>query len=172
MVYGTTGCGKSTLAARLAAARNLPYHAIDDLTWEPNWTPVPLERQRELIADLVARDEWVIDAGYGTWLDLVLPRVELIVSLDYPPPFIFFRLLRRTLLRVIDKKPICNGNRENWRQMLSRDSILIWFFKSYKRKRTRMRAWAAESPGSVLLFSRPRDAAAWMLSSQPEDLNT
>jgi len=164
MVYGTTGCGKSTLAARVAAAANLPYHSVDDLTWEPGWKTVSLERQREAIADIVARDTWVLDSAYATWLDLVLPRVELIVGLDYPPPFIFLRLLRRTALRTIDKRPGCNGNRETLRGALSRDSILVWFFKSYRRKRMRIRGWTAEPPCQVVRFNRPRDAEAWLRS--------
>ncbi|MHB8635688.1 MAG: AAA family ATPase [Fimbriimonadaceae bacterium] len=164
MVYGTTGSGKTTLAARIGAAAGLPYHAIDNLTFEPGWVQVPPEKQREVIAAVVAGDAWVIDAGYSQWLDVVLRRVDLIVGLDYPPPLIFFRLLRRTLLRLVDGKPICNGNRETLRMMLSRESILLWFFKSYKRKRSRMRGWAANPPCQVLRFARPADAAAWLRS--------
>ncbi|MBA3782459.1 MAG: hypothetical protein H0X12_11490 [Nocardioides sp.] len=42
------------------------------------------ERQRELIGDVVATDRWVLDTAYGAWLDVVLPRVDLNVALDYP----------------------------------------------------------------------------------------
>ena len=168
MVYGTTGSGKSTLAARIGASTGMPYHAVDELTWEPGWIAVTPERQREIIGNLVAGEEWVIDAGYAQWLDLVLPRVELIVGLDYPPPFIFLRLLRRTLLRLVDGKPICNGNRETLRLMLWRDSILLWFFKSYKRKRTRIRAWAAAQQPTVLVFARPREADEWLRALGPQ----
>ncbi|MCY4725464.1 hypothetical protein NYO98_04165 [Nocardioides sp. STR2] len=56
-----------------------------------------------------------------------------------------------------------NGNVETWRAMASRDSIIVWHFRSFARKRSRMRAWAA-SPGGpqVLLFRRPRDLEAWI----------
>ena len=37
VVYGVTGSGKSTLAARIGARLGLPYHSVDDLTWEPGW---------------------------------------------------------------------------------------------------------------------------------------
>ena len=137
---------------------------MDDLTFEANWKPVPPERQREIVANITAQDAWVIDTAYSAWLDVVLTRAELIVGLDYPPPLIFLRLLRRTALRVIDKRPICNGNRETLRMTLSRDSILVWFFKSYRRKRTRMRGWKAEPPCHVVVFSGPRDAEAWLRS--------
>jgi len=162
MVYGTTGSGKSTLAARISKATGLPYHAIDDLTWLPGWVEVSEERQREIMTELVAGDEWVIDSGYAKWLDLVLPRVELIVGLDYPPPIIFFRLVRRTLGRVMTRKPICNGNRESFLMMLSKNSILLWFFKSYKRKRARMRQMFVELPCELVCFSKPREANDWL----------
>jgi adenylate kinase family enzyme len=164
MVYGTTGSGKSTLAARIGEATGLPYHAIDDLTWLPGWQVVPSDRQREIIAELVAGDEWVIDSGYAKWLDLVLPRVDLIVGLDYAPALIFSRLVRRTFTRIVTGERVCNGNREQLRMQLSRNSILLWFFKSYRRKRARMREFFTELPCDLVCFTRPRDATTWLRS--------
>lgn len=64
---------------------------------------------------------------------------------------------------AITKAPRCNGNVETWRAMLSRRSIIRWHFRSFARKRARMRAWAA-SPDApeVLLFRRPRELEAWI----------
>lgn len=68
------------------------------------------------------------------------------------------RLLRRTVIRVVDRQPICNGNVETPRQAFSRDSIIVWHFRSFARKRATMRAWAARAEGPpVLLVRRPRD---------------
>jgi hypothetical protein len=44
-------------------------------------------------------------------------------------------LLRRTLRRVVSQEELWNGNRESWRMMLSRDSILLWFLHTYWRRR-------------------------------------
>jgi adenylate kinase family enzyme len=46
VVYGVTGSGKSTLAARIGQRLGVPYHSVDDLTWEPGWVQVPDEVQR------------------------------------------------------------------------------------------------------------------------------
>jgi adenylate kinase family enzyme len=169
MVYGTTGSGKSTLAKRISLATGLPYHSIDDLTWMPNWQEVSLSGQREIIGRVVAEDRWVIDAGYGKWLDVVLPRVELIVGLDYPPPIIFFRLLRRTARRIVTGESICNGNRERLRMQFKKDSILIWFFKSYKRKRMRMRELFVGLSCDLIRFAQPREAAQWLKTLDSSD---
>ncbi len=138
---------------------------VDELTWLPGWVPVPEEQQRRELAEIVAGDRWVLDSAYGAWLDVVLPRADLVVGLDYPRWLSFQRLVRRSLMRIVDQRPVCNGNTESLRLLLQRDSILVWHFRSFTRKRTRMRAWAAASDGPpVLLFARPRALEAWLRS--------
>lgn len=165
MVYGVTGSGKTTLARKIGEKTGLPWHSVDDLTWEPGWIAVPADEQRRRIQAICDRPEWVLDTAYGQWRDIPLASVELIVALDYPRWLSFFRLLRRSIQRAIDKRPICNGNIESFKLMLSHDSILFWHFKSFKSKRTRIAAWAAQSDGpKVLRFRRPKDADLWLRS--------
>ncbi len=167
LVYGVTGSGKTVAAQRIAARNGLPLVLADELTWQPGWVPVPEQEQRELFATVAAEDRWVLDSAYGAWLDVVLPRAELIVALDYPRWFSLQRLTRRTLIRSIDKKPICNGNTESLRGIFGEDSIIRWHFRSFARKRQRMRQWAAADDGPpVLLFSRPKDLERWISRSR------
>jgi adenylate kinase family enzyme len=49
LVYGVTGSGKTTLAARISAATGIPWHSVDDLTGEAGWVPVPTKEQRRRI---------------------------------------------------------------------------------------------------------------------------
>jgi len=97
MVYGATGSGKTTAAARISVATGIPWTAVDDLTWEPDWVAVSEEEQRRKISEVCARDVWLLDTAYGAWLDIPLANVELIVALDYPRWFSLQRLVRRTL---------------------------------------------------------------------------
>lgn len=172
-VYGVTGSGKTTTAAAIAEATGLPWHSVDDLTWQPGWIPVPPEEQRSRIAAICADDRWILDTMYGQWLDVPLPRVELIVALDYPRWLSFSRLLRRTVARIIDRQTICNGNVETLRSQLGKDSILRWHFQSFAKKRDRIEAWAnacstGERP-TVLRFRRPRDLQRWIDRLTPVD---
>ena len=163
LVYGVTGSGKSTLARRVAARLQLPYHSIDDLTWEPDWTPVPDEVQRDRVRAVCAGQAWVIDSAYAKWLDLALARTDLIVGLDLPRRVSLTRLVRRTVARIVQRTSICNGNAETWRGALfSRDSLVVFHFRSFARKRRRMRAWQADPdfPETVLLRS-PADVRRW-----------
>jgi len=144
LVYGVTGSGKSTLAAKISSATGIPWHSVDDLTWEPGWTEVPIDEQRRRIEAICRREEWILDSGYSKWLDIPMARVELIVGLDYPRWQSFGRLCRRTVIRMVDRTSICNGNRESLRNTFSKDSLLIWHFTSFKGKRRRIRAWEAD----------------------------
>ena len=126
---------------------------------------VPEEEQRRKIGEVCARDEWLLDTAYGAWLDVPLANVELIVALDYPRWFSLQRLLRRTLARVIDKQPICNGNIETWREIFSRESIIGWHFRSLGRKHERITRWAASAEAPrVIRFTSSRRLDAWIES--------
>lgn len=165
LVYGVTGSGKTTLAARISAATGLPWHSVDDLTWEAGWVPVPVEEQRRRIAAICAGDRWILDTAYGQWLAIPLARADMIVALDYPRLVSLARLVRRTAMRIIDSKPICNGNRETARTALSPDSILVWHFRSFARKRRRIRNWATDPSGpEVVRMTRPWDTEVWLRS--------
>ena len=167
LIDGVTGSGKTTLARKVAERTGLPFHSVDDLTWEPGWREVPAEEQRRRIAAICADERWIIDSGYSKWVDLVLARTDLIVALDYPRWLSLARLGRRTLARSLDRRPICNGNAESFRQMLSRQSILLWHFRSFARKRARMRAWAADPDGPpVIRLTSPAATRRWLTGLQ------
>jgi hypothetical protein len=63
------------------------------------------------------------------------PHAQLIIALDYSHWFPLQRLLRRTITRLFDHREICNGYRESLRGFFSRDAIIVWHVKSFKRKR-------------------------------------
>jgi adenylate kinase family enzyme len=163
LVYGVTGSGKSILAAQISAATGIPWHSVDDLTWEPGWVPVDHEEQRRRIAVICARPAWILDTAYGKWLDVPLARAEVIVALDYPRWLSLSRLTTRTVRRLVDRRTICNGNRETLRQTLGPGSILRWHFQSFARKRARIRAWANNPRGArVVRLTTPRQATRWL----------
>lgn len=162
-MYGVTGSGKTTMAREIAARTGLAWHEVDNLTWEPGWVTVPVDEQRRRVAAICAGERWILDTAYGAWLEVPLARVELIVALDYPRWRSLWRLIRRTLQRNLDHKPICNGNTESLRQTFSRDSIILWHFQSFARKRDRIRAWAADESGpAVVRLTSPAAARRWL----------
>ena len=95
-----TGSGKSTAALRIGEVTGL------------------------LVTLVTAQDRWVLDSSYGAWLDIVLPRVQLVVGLDYPRWFSLQRLIRLTAHGIVTGAQRCNGNTESLANALSRNSIV------------------------------------------------
>lgn len=164
LIYGVTGSGKTTLAAKLSQITGIPWTEVDTLTWEPGWREVPLDEQRARIEAKCAGDAWILDSAYSKWIDIPLARVELIIGLDFPRWVSFGRLVRRTFGRALDRKPICNGNTESFRIIFSRESILAWHFRSFHRKAERIRKWEGTGEYAVQRFTRPRHVDEWLLA--------
>lgn len=162
LVYGAAGSGKSTMAEIIGELTGIPVTSVDDICWSPGWVPMPKEQQIATFDRITRADAWILDSAYGSWRDLALERSDLVVALDYTRMTSLGRLLRRTARRMIDGQEVCNGNRETWRGVFARDSVVVWHFTSYRRKRAEMRAWAAAASGPpVIRLERPVDARAF-----------
>lgn len=168
LVYGTTGSGKSRLATRISELTAIPYHDADAITWQPNWQQVSAEVQREEFSRICAQEKWVLDSAYDGWRDVVFDRADLVVALDYSRALSLTRLIRRTTRRLITRELACNGNVESLRQVFSSDSILLWHFRSFSRKRRRIREWSVSPTGPAMIrFSTPAAAQEWAESLAP-----
>ena len=157
LLHGVTGSGKSTAAVAIGARLSLPVHLADEeFGWLPGWVQRPAEGMRTLADVAAAEPAWVFDTSYGSFRDLVEPRAQVAIGLDYPRWISLGPLLKRTFTRVIDRRPISTANVETFRQMFSLDSILVWHFRCFTRKRATMRGWAARAEGPPdMLVRRP-----------------
>ena len=164
LFYGVTGSGKSSAARAYAAASGLPeFSADDDIGWLPGWQQRTVEQQRQIAAEIAAHDRWVLDSAYGVWRDIVVPRAELVVALDYPRWLSLSRLLHRSLRRVMAKQPVCNGNVETLARLFAKDSIVYWHFNSFARKRRIFKEWQSNPDmPPVIAFRWPRDLDEWL----------
>ena len=63
-VFGNAGGGKSTLARRLAELTGLPLYVVDMMQFRSGGAKVSHEEFLRTHADLLRRDEWIID-GFG-----------------------------------------------------------------------------------------------------------
>jgi hypothetical protein len=64
-VFGNAGAGKSTLAKRLAQLTGLPLYPLDLIQYRPGGAAVPQEEYLKAHAELLRKDEWIID-GFGS----------------------------------------------------------------------------------------------------------
>ena len=97
LVIGIPGAGKSTFTRALAAKTGLPIIHLDTEFWQPGWKITPRAEWRPKVAELIARDAWIVDGNFGATLDLRLPRADAVVWFDYPRHI----CLRRAVWRVL-----------------------------------------------------------------------
>ncbi len=168
VVIGTSGAGKTTFARTLASILASPHVELDAIHWGPNWTPRNRDAFRELTEKATLQELWVVDGNYHVVRDIVWPRATTIVWLNYPFLIVFWRVLSRTLKRLIRREGLFAGNRESFRlTFLSRESLLWWVITTYSRRRREFRAWF--DPGvfsnvSLLEFHSPDQAEKFLKS--------
>lgn len=104
----------------------------------------------------------MLDTAYGHWRDVVVPRAQLIVALDYPRYVSLARLLRRTARRVVTRELVCDQNQESIRQAVSRDSIILWHTRSFTTKRQQLDWESGPTAPPVVRLRSPRAAEAWL----------
>jgi len=169
VVHGVTGSGKSTLARRLGDIIGIAPTDVDRLSWRPGWVQVPQDEQRATFEALTRTDVWLLDATYGAWRDLAVERADLLVALSYPRRLSLTRLLRRTVVGIVTRREVCNGNHETWRSLVGSRSIVAWHFRSFARERDRIRGWASAGAGPpVVVLHGPRDAEAFLERARRE----
>jgi len=133
VVVGSTGSGKSTLAARIASRMEITHIEMDALFWGPGWTELPYSELRPLVDKVTDEPEWVVDGNYSRTRDIIWPKADILVWLDFPLSLIIYRLWWRTLRRVFLREKLWNENRERfWAQFLSRDSLFLWALKKHR----------------------------------------
>lgn len=168
VVIGTTSSGKSTLARRLSERLGGDFVELDALYWQANWTPATLEGFRANVETATSKQSWVVAGNYHVVRDLIWPRAEAVIWLDYPFLVVFWRLLTRTVRRGWTQEELWNGNREKfwWHlKVWSEDSLFHWLFKTYwrrKRETPILLAFPEHEHLKVFHLMSPREAEEWL----------
>ncbi len=168
VVIGTTSSGKTTLASQLAEKLNTDFIELDGLHWEANWVEAPDEIFRERVDKATSTSNWVVAGNYSVARDLIWPRAQTLIWLDYPFHIVFWRLLTRTLRRSIMREELWHGNRESFLTHLklwSENSLFHWLFKTYwrrKREYPMLFALPENSHLQVIHFKHPKETEAWL----------
>lgn len=166
-VVGTSGSGKTTFARQIAQRMGVPHVELDALHWEPNWQEAPVEVFQQRVETALSEDAWVVDGNYSAIRSVVWGRADTVVWLDFSFPIVFARILKRTARRVFTREELWNtGNRESLRMtFLSRDSILLWVLRTYRRRRREYPELFKRPENAhlqVIRLESPRCAAAWL----------
>ena len=113
VIVGNSGSGKTTLAGRLAARKGCDHIELDSLYHLEDWRQAETGEFRAAVAARVAGDRWVACGNYASKVaDLVWARADTMVVFDFPRRIVMWRVVRRTLRRMIRREELWNGNRE------------------------------------------------------------
>jgi adenylate kinase family enzyme len=138
VVYGPTGSGKTTVAARIAQCLSVPHIELDAVFWLPDWTKKPPDDFRVEVTALLESQQngWVCDGNYSRVRDVILPRADTVIWLRLPFRVTFWRVLKRTVSRARREEVLWGTNRESLlKAFFSWDSLLRYAITGQRRHR-------------------------------------
>lgn len=96
MIIGYSGSGKSTLARFVSEAEQLPLLHLDSVQFTANWEERDKTEARQIVAEFLKQDGWVIDGNYSDYLyEQRLAEADRIIFLNFPR----WTCLRRVMMR-------------------------------------------------------------------------
>ena len=163
LVAGTSGAGKTTLAAAIGRVLAVPHVEIDALFHGPGWTPRPSFEAD--VRAFAAAPEWVTEWQYGVVRPLLLERADLLVWLDLPRTQVLRQVVRRTVRRRLRRTRLWSGNVEPplWTILSEPDHIVRWAWTSHPTTGPRVEAAQRSRPELPMVRLRSRsDVTRWL----------
>ncbi len=135
MVIGNAGGGKSTLCQAICRKHGLPYHAIDQIQWKPNWLATPKAEYDHQHHDLISRDRWLID-GYGSWdsVEARLRACDTIIFVDHPIHIHYWWATKRQVTSLFFGRPDGPEGCRMWPVTIRLFRMMWWLHRDMRPK--------------------------------------
>lgn len=137
VVYGTSGSGKSTFAAALGKALDVPCIELDLINWLPGWIGRNTTDPSGFLADVktaIGAENWVATGAYSGVRDIMWKRATDIVYVDLPRNVIMGQVIKRSLHRAASGEDVFPGCKENWARLLTAEHPIRWAWSTYQRR--------------------------------------
>ena len=170
-VFGNAGGGKSTLARRLAELTGLPLYVVDMMQFRPGGMKVSQHEFLQAHADLLRRDEWIID-GFGSealaWERFAAADTLIYVDL---PLFTHHRWVTKRLIRGLfadppgwpDNSPLWSSSIQSYR--------VLWLCHRHLTPKYRQLVTEAAASKRVHHLRSPAQIQSFMETVKNERLN-
>ena len=166
-IIGTSGSGKTTLATQLARRIGAEHVELDALHWGPNWTGKTPAEFTPVVEAATAGAAWCVCGNYNAVVtQIVWPRADTVIWLDYPMSITAYRVVKRTIRRWWRGETLWAGNRERlWTQLCMPDSLWLYVVKTWRRNRRQYPLKLSElrrQGKHIYRFRSPRQTAEWL----------
>lgn len=120
MIVGQPGSGKSTLARLLGDKTGLPVFHMDHIHWMAGWQPRPDGEKRAMVAEIEAKDRWILEGGFSATYASRRARADTLIILDISLWLRLFRVSWRFVRDYGRTRPdMADGCPEgNWTEMV------------------------------------------------------
>ncbi|CAQ84479.1 MULTISPECIES: P-loop NTPase family protein [Photorhabdus] len=126
-VVGTPGSGKSSFAGEICFSNNFMHIELDGLVWGSGWRRRSPDEILHLYNILTSKNEnWVCDGNYYELEESLINDSDLLIWIKTPLYKTFYRVLFRSLMRIVKKKSLWNGNVESFRTLFKYNGML-WY---------------------------------------------
>ena len=128
-IIGGPGSGKTTLAKQLSEKLQIPHYDLDDLQWDNGagyGTKRDPKERDALLAQLLSKDDWIIEGIYYAWCERCFAEADRIYLLEVPRRVYRRRIIRRFIRRKLGLEP---GKRETLKSL----SALLQWADKYER---------------------------------------
>lgn len=163
LVAGTSGAGKTTVAARIGGVLALPHVEIDALFHGPGW--VPRASFEDDVRRFAGTARWVTEWQYDAVRTVLADRADLMVWLDVPRRRVMRQVVARTLRRRLRRERLWNGNVEPplWTLFTDPEHIVRWAWTTHSRTAQRVAALRSRRPElTVVRLTGRREADGWL----------
>lgn len=83
LIIGGNGCGKTTLAQKLANNLDLPLIHLDVLYWRDHWKSATDDEFDELLIKELVKPKWIIDGNMKRSIPLRLKYCDTVIYMDF-----------------------------------------------------------------------------------------
>jgi adenylate kinase family enzyme len=137
IILGSSCSGKTTLAKRLAKINHAKPIDLDDLNWLPGWKSRPTDEMiAKLENEIWGEKKWIISGNYRGTHAFTMPKATCVIWLDFRLRLVLWRMLKRTLQRIVTQEEICNGNRETiYGTFFDKENLFSYTIHTYAKRK-------------------------------------
>ena len=152
VIIGCGGAGKSTLARKLGEKTGLPVVHLDKLFWKPGWVETSREEFDALLAQELAKDQWIMDGNFNRTMPERMKRCDTIIYLDFSRFACLMGVLKRVITTYGKVRPDMG---EGCPERIDLDFLKwVWNFNKNKRESYYKLLNEAENVETIVLKNR------------------